>query len=825
MRGRINFLSAIVIAIISTSSFHLWGALNGFDIAWAEIFSTNHSKNSPKEQAASYNTEQTDFYPSTLAQSIERQAETLNLLRKAVERLRGDNKGLENQRLKLVKLTQEMDAIKVALEPLLKAIDREISQLSSPAETSSNAVEVPELVQERDRLEEIRSKIIAAQKRTSLSLLRSQKLEKRIQDYHLQNFTTNILQLVESPISSKLWDNLDAVLPRLWIQINTIADNWWTSAKLDPFSLSLIAIFGSLCYIFLSIIRNRIITHATISGSTAAPGFLFRATQASWFVTVMVMPGTISSVVLFIVGDLFLIWDGSIRIFAYTAISAFIISLFIMALATSILQPSRPSWRLVELPTPIANRLLWIINTMAVVYAADLFLHRIIRLFYMPVEVRILETSLANGAFAGLLVVFALTALPDEQDIISARLVRLSLFILRIPLFLAAITIIAVTIMGYVALGRFVAGQIMLMGVGGVAVLLLHLAIRVVTTSSFSKTFLFEKLSERNGWFFSHRQQIANTTAFFANVFLLGVTIALLLLSWGLPFSQLTDSLKSIFFGFEIGQVKISLFQILIGISLFLTVLFVTRLIQSWMSRTLQNTPSVDQGIADSVHTGFGYLGMSIAAMIGISYAGVDLSQLTLVIGALSLGVGLGLQSIVNNFVSGLILLIERPVKVGDWVVIGDEQGYVRKISVRATEIETFDRASVIIPNSALIGGIVQNWTHRNTIGRIIIKVNVSYNTSPQHVVDILLDIARDSDRVLSLPEPCVSFDDFGSSSLNFSLRCFIEDINDGIVIKTTLRTEILNSFKRNGIEIPYLQHDLYIRHISKKTNEQEALM
>jgi len=770
-----------------------------------------HQASAERPVAAS--TEQTDLFPQALAQAIVRQADALNLLRKAVDRLSTDDDGLENQRLELAQLMKEMEATKADLEPLLTAIDREISQLSPTDETAANAIEAPELVQERARLNSLRARIVAAQKRTALSLLRAQKLEERIQDYHLKNFTTNILKRNDSPVSGQLWRNLDAALPRLWIQITTIADNWWATARLDAVSLVLTLIFSALCYTLLFLIRKRIVKSAMREPIEPPPGFLRQAMQASWFIPVTAMPGVATATAIFLMGDILHIWDGSIRIFAYSALSAFVIFSFVTALATGILQPYRPCWRLVEIPSPTALRLLWITNAITAVYAADLFLHHMIQLFHMPVEVRILETSLANGAFAALLAVFALTALPDEQDPVSAKLVKFSLNILRIPLLLAALAIIIATLAGYVALGRFIAGQIMLMGAGGIAVLLLHLAIRVVAATPAQLPMPFERIIGESSWLSTQRQQqIIDMIAFIANILLIGTAFALLLLSWGLPLSQLTDSLKALFFGFEIGQFRISLFKILIGAGLFIGVLFITRMAQGWMNRTVLNTPAMDQGIANSLHTGLGYVGVGIAAIIGISYAGVDLTQLTVVIGALSLGVGLGLQSIVNNFVSGLILLIERPVKVGDWVIVGNEQGYVRKISVRATEIETFDRASVIVPNSALISGTVQNWTHRSPMGRVVITVGVSYDADPQEVHDILLDVANSSDKVLGFPEPFVAFDDFGASSLDFSLRCYIADINYGLSTKTALRMEIFKRLKERGIEIPYPQQDIHLR-------------
>ncbi|MCB1546955.1 MAG: mechanosensitive ion channel, partial [Hyphomicrobiaceae bacterium] len=185
---------------------------------------------------------------------------------------------------------------------------------------------------------------------------------------------------------------------------------------------------------------------------------------------------------------------------------------------------------------------------------------------------------------------------------------------------------------------------------------------------------------------------------------------------------------------------------------------------------------------------------------------------LAIVAGALSVGIGFGLQSIVNNFVSGLILLVERPIKVGDWIVVGNDQGFVRRISVRATEIETFDRSSLILPNSELITGRVINLTHRNAMGRVIINVGTAYSSDPAEVVALLREIAQAHPTVLRHPEPRIAFVDFGASSLDFSVRVYIPDIKRTFDVQTDLRIAIFKAFAERGIEIPFPQQDLHLR-------------
>jgi potassium-dependent mechanosensitive channel len=210
-----------------------------------------------------------------------------------------------------------------------------------------------------------------------------------------------------------------------------------------------------------------------------------------------------------------------------------------------------------------------------------------------------------------------------------------------------------------------------------------------------------------------------------------------------------------------------------------------------------------------SVSTIIGYVGVIAALTFALAELGIDVQKIALIAGALSFGIGFGLQSIVSNFVSGLILLAERPIRVGDSIVVKGEEGYVRRISVRATEIETFDRASVIIPNSELITGVVKNWTHGNPSGRIICKLRVSFGSDPEQVRDILLACAKDHPLVLDRPEPRAFLVAFGDIALEFELRCVVGHVDNGLPVKSDLHFEILRRFRDANIPMPFPPHEL----------------
>ena len=170
----------------------------------------------------------------------------------------------------------------------------------------------------------------------------------------------------------------------------------------------------------------------------------------------------------------------------------------------------------------------------------------------------------------------------------------------------------------------------------------------------------------------------------------------------------------------------------------------------------------------------------------------------------------------VNNFVSGLILLVERPIKVGDWIVAGANQGYVKKINVRATEIQTFDHSSVIVPNSELISSPVTNWFFKGRNGSVVINVGVSYEADPEQVRDLLLQIVGENPGILKTPSPACHFVNFGDSSLDFSLRFFIRDIDYMMSVSSEVRYAVFKRFREEGIEIPFPQRDVNLRDIKQ---------
>lgn len=260
-----------------------------------------------------------------------------------------------------------------------------------------------------------------------------------------------------------------------------------------------------------------------------------------------------------------------------------------------------------------------------------------------------------------------------------------------------------------------------------------------------------------------------------------------------------------------VAGVRLAPGNILKGAVAFALMIAATRFLQHHLERWLPNRLAVDSGVRNSIRTGVGYLGSTLAVLVTAGILGLDLSSLAMIASALSVGIGFGLQNVVGNFVAGVIMLVERPVKVGDWVVVDGTEGVVRRISVRATEVQTFRGASLIIPNSEFISRVVVNWTLTDRTTRVEIKVGVGYDADARLVHDLLLRVAAEHPMVLRDPEPFVAFHDFGASSLEFELRFFLADTDAIQAVRKEMRMRILDMFRKHRIEIPYDQRVLHL--------------
>ena len=257
---------------------------------------------------------------------------------------------------------------------------------------------------------------------------------------------------------------------------------------------------------------------------------------------------------------------------------------------------------------------------------------------------------------------------------------------------------------------------------------------------------------------------------------------------------------------------KINYLAILKAILFVWVTLTIFRVIKRTLIKWIQAHDKVDKGVYYSFVTLLGYIGWVIAGWGGLSLLGVNLQSLAVIVGALSVGIGFGLQHVVNNFISGLLILFERPIRKGDWIKLNGHEGIVKNIHIRSTELETFAKTSVLIPNADVLSNALENVTKGNSMGRMVISVGVSYDSDLHLVEKLLLDIATKDKGLLQNPAPFVLLTEFADSSVQFELRGVFSDVTKGLATKSRIMFAIWDSFQKNNIEIPFPQRVVHIK-------------
>ncbi|MXO59097.1 DUF3772 domain-containing protein [Altererythrobacter salegens] len=304
------------------------------------------------------------------------------------------------------------------------------------------------------------------------------------------------------------------------------------------------------------------------------------------------------------------------------------------------------------------------------------------------------------------------------------------------------------------------------------------------------------------------------------------IAVALLLVAmpfistfWGVRAAQMLDLLAYLRDGIQIGDMQISFKTVAIFFGVFLAGYVITHWTQRILQYTLFSQIGLDEGTRSALVTGVGYVGLLLSLLVAIAAAGLDLSSLAIVFGALSVGIGFGLQSVVANFVSGIILLIERPIKKGDWITVGSVSGVVEKIAVRATRIKSFERDDVIVPNSELIAGIVHNKTFADTNGRVELVIGIAYESDVRKAMELAKAVTEAHENVMSEPPVSVTVTELGASSLALRVFAYIDDVREMGRVRSELYLTLLEKFGAAGIEIPFPQNEIRFRdpHIAER--------
>ena len=707
---------------------------------------------------------------------------------------------LNGFRDELQRVRSEIEEFSNRLQAPLTAAKAQLDLLG-PAPAAGQAPEAETVARNRTDLSYHVGLLSAAQAAVHSSDLRVEQLINAIQDIRRKNFTSNLFQPVPGIYAYQTWARLPDYVPIATSRVRDLLSGWWTNAP-NQDEIARVVLEAALMWLILTaaawygVRRLRHWPHAS------EPPFWRRASSAAGVVALRIVPLAAPIVFLYAMITEAHTLPERVDWILYAAAQSTIIVFALNALVTTVFAPTAAHWRLIPASDRAARRICGLVLTLAVVYGLTTLIYSVTRIVQAPFALTVAVAFPASLLLAGIVAVILLTPLNGEQRDGMPSLRWLTA--LRIPTWIAIAGVVVSALAGYLALSRFLAQQLIVTGSILALVYLLLLWVDGFTQAladDGAATGRF--LEQRAGLGQRRREQLALPVGLFLKTAVLVLSVPLILLQWGYTWPDIYEWYRQLFFGFHIGNTQVSFAVVLASLIVFGVAYAAARLFQGWLDTRVLKRAGISGGVRDSIRIGVGYVGIVIAALAAFSYAGFNLSNLAIVAGAFSVGIGFGLQSVVNNFVSGLILLAERPIKVGDLVMVGGEEGTVRKISVRSTEVETSERARVLIPNSYLITEKVKNWTLRDNLRRIAIAVPVAHGSDPREVKAILLKVAQDNPNVMTTPAPSVELEDFGADSLQLKLYAFI-DLSRSSGTSTDLRITILEAFSAAGITTPW---------------------
>jgi small-conductance mechanosensitive channel len=693
-------------------------------------------------------------------------------------------------------------------EPRLAQIEARLKQLG-PAPPKDAPPETAALAEERAKLNQEFAALDAALKQTRLLLARADQLADQITERRRSAYASQLFAQTPSVLSPAIWAEAGrAVVGELAGAVDLLRA-WWDLLR-DPASrlrvlwavLALIVLAGAIAALWRWWQRRIAATPdaATRFGKALGSlGVLLRAAITAPLITFAVIE---------VLESFSLLPDRLIEIAYGLGIAVAIASLG-RALALAVLAPDAPGRRLVAIEDALAQSLTRHFAWAARAMAAAAFLLVVHKMLDAPPAILVATSMLFALAVAALLLhLLWSSARRDAEEHALPRALWL-----RAVGWLVLAAIAGALAFGYSGFAAFLSVRVLVtVAVLGALYLLLVLTHALFVERLAAGTARGRAFAANLGVSPHRLGLIATLLSGGICLFLVLVALVLIVGPWEVTAGDFLDTLRSLAFGLRIGDFTISFGAVLTAAIILVVALVVTRLLQKWFERQLLPRTELEPSLQQSIAAIIGYIGVIVAIVLALSQLGIDLQKVALIAGALSVGIGFGLQAIVQNFVSGLILLAERPIRIGDWIVVKGEEGVVRRIRVRATEIETFERANVIIPNAEFISGAVKNWTYPDATGRIIVKVGVDYSNDPDKVQAALLACAAEHPKVLKYPEARALLVGFGENALEFELRAFVAQVNEGLFTRSDLHLAILKRFRAEGIAFPSPQYVLRTR-------------
>jgi potassium-dependent mechanosensitive channel len=699
----------------------------------------------------------------------------------------------------LVELRQKLNATADTLrgkidelEPRVNEPEERLKQLG-PAPAKDAPPESQEIADQRKELTESFSELDGALKQARVLSVRIEQLSERVSQKRHALYANELFARTSSVLDPFFWSDAFNALPIELRSARALLEGWWYERGVSTRSALAIVISLAIVAVAIGLTRwwfPRL--HPGHYGTRSA-----KAWMALWVFLWLAARASAVSFAVLLVWQAFGLLTFRIEQIAEGLVAGIAAAAFGHGVARGLFAPERPERRLVQEDDATAqcfhNHLVWSARALGVL----IVLQVVHKTLFAPLVVTIATNALFAAVTAAFLVhlVIRLGQIKRQQD----EVLIVAAWSHPLGLLMAALIALAL-VAGYAGVAAFVALRVIVAAaVFGALYLLLAITQTLFATIG-EDTPKGQRLAASLGVSARSLGLSGALLSAFVRVMLILASFLVIIGPWEVSTADLFDTVRNIPFGFKIGEIHVSFQAVLTAVLVLVLLLVVTRIVQRWLETELLPRTRIEPSLQLSIVTIFGYVGAITAISIALSGIGFDLQKIALIAGALSVGIGFGLQSIVSNFVSGLILLTERPIRVGDSIVVKGEEGWVRRVRVRATEIETFDRASVIIPNSEFITGVVKNWTRTNTLGRIVIKVGVGYESDPTQVRDVLTGIARAHPQIVQSPPPSALLVGFGEKGLDFELRGVVLDVEKSLPVRSDLNYAITQKFREVGI-------------------------
>jgi small-conductance mechanosensitive channel len=733
---------------------------------------------------------------------------SLDAARKEMETLRKnlaeqtDDAELLRRRAAALEIQSKADAIAEKLQPVLTSVQARLTELGPAGDTGKEAHDV---AAQRADLEKTRSTLDAEIKLARLLSVEGVQTAETVSSLRRSQFGAKLGERRPSILGAPFHNDFRQDFPRDLSRFDSLLDELAAALRGTPgWVWTSLALLAALV-IGLSIAIARMVRRFTAARVPA--GRLRRSFHALTVVLLATLaPGVVGQFI-----AIGLNWQGQLPDNTQALVTGFagIMCLggYVTGLGLALLSPSRPSWRLPDIPDPIAEKMRWFPHVLGPLIVVVWLLDR------LPVS---LNASLSTAIATNCLVTFLLVAIVAAGLVSLERTRRETLrdpetgkapprnlwlvIAVSIAWLMMAVAIVAMLV-GYVAFGNFAAKQVVwtLMVLSSAYLLAVLADDFFMTVLGVSKR---DTEAHERGQEPRIRDQAAVLLSGLARVAIGLLALITVLGQFGEGPVELLQRAEQLLNGLSVGQVQLRPASLVQGFLVLVGGLLAVRLLKRWLSARYLPTTALDPGMQTSATTLFGYVGVVVAIGFSLSALGIGLERVAWVASALSVGIGFGLQAVVQNFVSGLILLAERPVKVGDWVSLGGVEGDIRRINVRATEIQMNDRSTVIVPNSEFITKTVRNVTHANPLGLVQIKLPMPLGVDAARARDVILSAFGDHEDIVDTPAPNVFLDGIDNGYLMFNATGYVNSPRRAYSTRSALLFEVLKRLADDGLSL-----------------------